>query len=185
MITDSKPAAPARPTCRHTPPCPTAYASDRDAAHVISAHLPANVDGPAPQNIFQVVNRCMQILQSQTEGAWRKDSDLVIAPDVKSGAVATVGFSLLAVLWIGTTIAGWRFATTGNFASHKRWMMRSYALTAAAISLRLQIAGFGFAGFSYVRVSDFLSFSCWAPNLLLMELWLASLTLRRSQVIST
>jgi hypothetical protein len=24
--------------CRHTPPCPTADASDRDAAHVISAH---------------------------------------------------------------------------------------------------------------------------------------------------
>jgi len=111
---------------------------------------------------------------------------LVIAPDVKSGEVATVGFSLLAVLWIGTTIAGWRFATAGNFASHKRWIMRSYALTAAAISLRLQIAGFGLAGFSYWRVSDFLSFSCWVPNLLLMELWLlASLTLRRSQVIPT
>lgn len=38
MITDLMPEAPARPTCRHTPECPTAYASDRDAAHVISAH---------------------------------------------------------------------------------------------------------------------------------------------------
>ena len=38
MITDSMPEAPARPTCGHTPPCPTADASDRDAAHVISAH---------------------------------------------------------------------------------------------------------------------------------------------------
>jgi len=61
----------------------------------------------------------------------------VIAPDVRSGEVATVGFSLLAVLWIGTTLVGWRFATTGNFASHKRWMMRSYALTAANISATL------------------------------------------------
>ena len=24
--------------CRHTPPCPTADATDRDAAHVVSAH---------------------------------------------------------------------------------------------------------------------------------------------------
>jgi hypothetical protein len=38
MITDLMPETPARPTCRHTPACPTAYASDRDAAHVISAH---------------------------------------------------------------------------------------------------------------------------------------------------
>ncbi|PZS12640.1 MAG: hypothetical protein DLM57_18560 [Pseudonocardiales bacterium] len=38
MITDSKPETPARPLCRHTPPCPTSEASDRDAAHVISAH---------------------------------------------------------------------------------------------------------------------------------------------------
>ncbi|MEO8887859.1 MAG: DUF5999 family protein [Jatrophihabitantaceae bacterium] len=38
MITLTEPAIPAQPHCRHTPPCPTADASDRDAAHVISAH---------------------------------------------------------------------------------------------------------------------------------------------------
>ena len=38
MITDSMPEDPGSPTCGHTPPCPTADASDRDAAHVISAH---------------------------------------------------------------------------------------------------------------------------------------------------
>jgi Family of unknown function (DUF5999) len=38
MITDSISEAPARPRCRHTPPCPSFDASDRDAAHVVSAH---------------------------------------------------------------------------------------------------------------------------------------------------
>lgn len=38
MIIHSMPETPVRPTCGHTPPCPTADASDRDAAHVISAH---------------------------------------------------------------------------------------------------------------------------------------------------
>jgi len=33
-------------------------------------------------NVFQVVNRCFQILQTRTEDGWRKESDLVIAPDV-------------------------------------------------------------------------------------------------------
>jgi hypothetical protein len=38
MTTLTEPATPAQPLCRHTPPCPTADASDRDAAHVVAAH---------------------------------------------------------------------------------------------------------------------------------------------------
>ena len=38
MTTLTEPAIPAQPICRHTPPCPAADASDRDAAHVIAAH---------------------------------------------------------------------------------------------------------------------------------------------------
>jgi hypothetical protein len=38
MITDSMADNPARRLCRHVPSCPPADASDRDAAHVISAH---------------------------------------------------------------------------------------------------------------------------------------------------
>jgi NTE family protein len=61
---------------------PALLARQLGATHVISVHLPAAVEAPLPRNIFQVVNRCIQILQAQTEEAWRKDSDLVIAPDV-------------------------------------------------------------------------------------------------------
>jgi NTE family protein len=63
---------------------PALLARQLGATHVISVHLPANAQGPAPQHIFQVVNRCIQILQSQTEDGWRKESDLVIAPDVSA-----------------------------------------------------------------------------------------------------
>jgi NTE family protein len=52
------------------------------ATHVISVHLPPPLAGPPPRNVFQVVNRCFQIMQSRTEHAWRAESDLVIAPDV-------------------------------------------------------------------------------------------------------
>ena len=38
MTTLSQPATPAPHICRHTPPCPTAAADDRDAARVIAAH---------------------------------------------------------------------------------------------------------------------------------------------------
>ena len=61
---------------------PALLARQLGATHVVSVHLPAAEEAQLPRNIFQVVNRCMQILQARTEEAWRKDSDLIIAPDV-------------------------------------------------------------------------------------------------------
>jgi len=54
------------------------------ATHVISVHLPAQDGQRPPSNVFQVVNRCFQILQTHTEESWRRHSDLVITPDVRS-----------------------------------------------------------------------------------------------------
>jgi NTE family protein len=68
---------------------PARLARQLGATHIISVHLPA-CRGPLPRNVFQVVNRCFQILSSQTEDTWRRESDLVIAPDV--GAIEWDGF---------------------------------------------------------------------------------------------
>lgn len=38
MTTLSQPETPAPHICRHTPPCPSADALDRDAARVVAAH---------------------------------------------------------------------------------------------------------------------------------------------------
>ena len=63
---------------------PALLARQLGATHVISVHLPVEPGGVPPNNMFQVVNRCFQILQTQTEDGWRRHSDLVIAPDVRS-----------------------------------------------------------------------------------------------------
>ena len=65
---------------------PALLARQLGATHVISVHLPTNGNGTLPSNVFQVVNRCYQILQSRTEETWRADSDLVIAPEVRGVA---------------------------------------------------------------------------------------------------
>ena len=62
---------------------PAALARQLGATHVISVHLPTRGPGAQPSNVFQVVNRCFQILQSRTESSWRSETDLVIAPDVR------------------------------------------------------------------------------------------------------
>jgi NTE family protein len=61
---------------------PALLARQLGATHVISVHLPASPDGPLPKNVFQVVNRCFQILQTGMEESWRRNSDVVIQPDV-------------------------------------------------------------------------------------------------------
>jgi len=63
---------------------PALLARQLGATRVISVHLPAQPGDRPPSNVFQVVNRCFQIMQSRNEQGWRGASDLVIAPDVRA-----------------------------------------------------------------------------------------------------
>jgi hypothetical protein len=54
-----------------------------------------------------------------------------------AGPIATAGFGALGVAWIITTSLGWRAAMRRRLVEHRRWMIRSWALTLAAVTLRL------------------------------------------------
>jgi len=43
-----------------------------------------------PQHMLQVVSRCFQIMMSYNEEGWRRESDVVLMPDV--GAIPWDGF---------------------------------------------------------------------------------------------
>ncbi len=75
---------------------PARLARQLGATHVISVHLPAQDRSCPPANMFQVVNRCFQIMQTRTEQSWRLESDLVITPAVSG--VAWDGFGSGAAL---------------------------------------------------------------------------------------
>lgn len=96
----------------------------------------------------------------------------VLASNTNAGAVARVGFSLLAIVWLTTTIMAFVQARDRNFREHRRWMIRSYALTLAAVTLRiylpLTIGGFGM---EFLDVYPAISFACWVPNAIVAE-WL-------------
>jgi uncharacterized membrane protein len=99
-------------------------------------------------------------------------SALILAPTTTAGPVASVGFVLLGVIWLHVTIQAWRLARARRFDEHRRWMIRSFALTFSAVTLRLYlpigpIFGMGFMD-SYVLVS----WLSWGPNLLAAELYL-------------
>jgi hypothetical protein len=62
---------------------------------------------------------------------------LVMGYYANGGLFAQISFCILAVLWIFYTYRAYSFATKKDFERHKNYMIRSYALTLSAISLRL------------------------------------------------
>ncbi|WP_375419674.1 DUF2306 domain-containing protein [uncultured Sphingomonas sp.] len=94
---------------------------------------------------------------------------LVLALGSSAGPIASVGFGGLAVVWFYATWLGWRRAMSGRFASHRRWMIRSWALTLAAVTLRIYIPLFEVMGLPDLPSYRAISVLCWVPNLFVAE----------------
>jgi hypothetical protein len=98
---------------------------------------------------------------------------LALALGSTAGAIATAGFGGLAVAWVVTNAQGWRFAVRRDFVSHRRWMIRSWSLTHAAVTLRLYLPLLDPLGVPFFDGYRAISFLCWVPNLAIAELYLA------------
>jgi uncharacterized membrane protein len=85
------------------------------------------------------------------------------------GILSQSAFMLFAVLWLFTAYKGYETARKRNFTSHRVWMIRSYALTFAAVILRIQLNLLLDFGFRYDDVYPYLPWSSWLPTLLLGE----------------
>jgi hypothetical protein len=105
----------------------------------------------------------------------------VIALSSTAGLTAGAGFFMLAVLWVPFTLLALGAAMRKNFIAHERWMIRSFALTFAAVTLRIQIPIAGALGEAGVIPSDFvwsyqyIAWLAWVPNLIVAELFIATL----------
>jgi uncharacterized membrane protein len=92
-----------------------------------------------------------------------------------AGPVAGWGFFLLAVFWVPFTLMAWVSAMRRDFVSHERWMIRSFALTFAAVTLRLYLP----IGIIFITKGEFLpayiaiAWLAWVPNLIIAEVWIA------------
>ncbi|WP_353073558.1 DUF2306 domain-containing protein [Tunturiibacter gelidiferens] len=98
-------------------------------------------------------------------------ASLPIAAHAQAGAISSAGFLTLGFLWVGSTAAGYFTIRSGKVIAHRRWMIRSFALTAAAITLRIYLPLLPLTGLSFSTSYRIIAWACWVPNLFFAE-WL-------------
>jgi uncharacterized membrane protein len=88
------------------------------------------------------------------------------------GPIAGAGFLTLDIVWLVTTAVAVGSAIKLRFDIHRRWMLRSYALAAAAISLRIMLPLSGLMGLPAAPSYRAIAWLCWLINLAIVETWL-------------
>ena len=94
---------------------------------------------------------------------------LFVAFNAYGGVIARTGFACLALMWLYTGWRAYRAARDRNFASHRCWMIRNFALTFAAVTLRIWIPLSFVAGVPFDVAYASIAWLCWLPNLLFAQ----------------
>ena len=84
------------------------------------------------------------------------------------GAMAQAGFGLLALLWLYTGAQAYAAIRRGDVATHRRWMIRNFALTFAAVTLRLWMPLFALAGVPFENGYPVIAWISWVFNALVV-----------------
>ncbi len=99
-------------------------------------------------------------------------ASLIMAFYANGGITSRIAFVTLALLWLVTTAMGWRTVLQRKWQFHREWMIRSYALTLSAITLRAWkyaiVLAFEPRPMDVYRIVAWLGF---IPNLIVAE-WL-------------
>jgi uncharacterized membrane protein len=106
-------------------------------------------------------------------------SGLIMGFYANGNVWSRVSFVLLSILWMSFTALAFYKAKQKNFMAHKKWMIRSYALTLSAITLRL--LAFILPNFVHLKAFDeyaLIAWLSWALNLLVAEVIIFNLSSR-------
>lgn len=96
----------------------------------------------------------------------------IVAWTASAGLIASFGFAVLAVLWLSSAWLAFQSARARDFSAHRHWMIRSFALTAAAISLRLGLPIAPALGYDFTTGYIVMSWASWIINLAIAEIYL-------------
>lgn len=87
------------------------------------------------------------------------------------GLPARTGFTMLGALWLISTLAAFARVRGGDLRAHQIWMIRSFALCLAAVTLRIYLPIGEVLGYGFDQSYPAIAWLCWVPNLVVAE-WL-------------
>lgn len=99
---------------------------------------------------------------------------LYLALFATGGLASSLGFGLLSLGWLVTTGIGvYAIVVRKSPIEHSKWMLRSYALAFAAVTLRIYLpaAVISFGEDNFITSYKIIAWLCWVPNLFFAE-WL-------------
>ena len=100
-------------------------------------------------------------------------SGLVMSIYANGGFYSQIAFTSLSILWILFTARGVVEIKKGNMVNHQKFLLRSYALTLSAITLRLWKLGLALTLQPQpMDLYRWVAWLGWVPNLLLIELYI-------------
>lgn len=90
-----------------------------------------------------------------------------------TGWIAGLGFAMLAVVWFYTTLRAYQTIRRKQVNQHRAWMYRSYAVTLAAVTLRIILpVELALMNLPFSIAYPIVAWLCWVPNLIVVEWWL-------------
>ncbi|CAN5129427.1 DUF2306 domain-containing protein [soil metagenome] len=96
-----------------------------------------------------------------------------------TGWIAGLGFAMLAVAWFYTTLRAYQTIRQKQIDQHRAWMYRSYAVTLAAVTLRIILpVELALLGLPFSVAYPIVAWLCWVPNLIVVEWWLSKRSLK-------
>jgi uncharacterized membrane protein len=94
----------------------------------------------------------------------------VMATMSQLGIVTHAGFALLALTWIFTGVRAYQRIRAGDDVEHRRWMIRNFSLTLAAVTLRIYVPVSLALGVPFEIAYAAIAWLAWIPNLFVAEL---------------
>jgi len=97
-------------------------------------------------------------------------SGLYMAFHAFGGLASRLGFTCLAMAWLYTGFRAYQAIRARDVASHRRWMIRNFALAFAAVTLRLWLPASIASGVPFELAYPVVAWLCWVPNVVVAEL---------------
>lgn len=103
-------------------------------------------------------------------------SGFIMGLYANGGRIAQTSFVLLSTLWILFTFLAYSRIKSGRIESHVKWMIRSYALTLSAVTLRFYAYLFDVFNIDISPRETYiiLAYTSWTINLIIAELFIRS-----------